>query len=193
MPPPPTNPKRPESVLVVVYTRTGKVLLLRRTGMHELSWGTQTPRCRDKQNSRDGGGRIAPQAVIENAESDPRCDLSDFWQSVTGSMKWDESSPRDAAKRELYEETGLIATHALRDLGLAYRYPILPAWRQRYAPEVTENLEHVFALELPQESDLTINSIEHCEYGWFSCDEALNKVASWTNREAILAIEHFRR
>jgi len=165
----------------------------RRTGMYEPPPGTQTPQCRDKQNSLEGAGRIALGAAIENVESDPRCDHPDFWQSVTGSMKWDESSPRDAATRELYEETGLIATHALRDLGLAYRYPILPAWRHRYAPEVTENLEHVFALELPRESDLTINPIEHGEYGWFSYDEALNKVTSWTNREAILAIEHFRR
>ena len=63
--------KRPESVLVLVYTLAGEVLMLRR----------KYPR--------------------------------DFWQSVTGSLEWDEV-PIDAAIRELQEETGL-ANQAIHD------------------------------------------------------------------------------
>jgi dATP pyrophosphohydrolase len=143
--------KRPESVLVVVYTRTGKVLLLRRAGMQS-------------------GGEVG---------------VTDFWQSVTGSLRWDETAPQQAAKRELFEETGLKAITALRDLQLTQRYSILPAWRPRYAPAVQENTEHAFALELPAETLITINPAEHAEYGWFDFGTAMAKVASWSNREAI--------
>jgi dATP pyrophosphohydrolase len=135
--------KRPESVLVVVYTRTGKVLLLK------------------------------------------RADDPDFWQSVTGSLLWEETEPRQAAVRELREETGIEATEDLRNLQLTHRYPILPKWRPRYAPEVRENTEHAFALELPAEIFITVNSAEHVGHGWFTFDEAAGKVASWTNREVI--------
>jgi len=32
----------------------------------------------------------------------------DFWQSVTGSLRWDETDPLDAARRELFEETRVL-------------------------------------------------------------------------------------
>ena len=38
-----------------------------------------------------------------------------FWQSVTGSLRWDEHDPAVAARRELREETGLEAGPELRD------------------------------------------------------------------------------
>jgi dihydroneopterin triphosphate diphosphatase len=189
VPPSTKSLKRPESVLVVVYTLTGRVLLLRRTGRYE---------CRDKQDAASDRrtGRYEPPPGTQTplcrerqeTDYDRRCDQPGFWQSVTGSMEWEESSPRDTAARELQEETGLMTSNPLRDLGITFRYPVMPAWRSRYSPNVTENLEHVFAFELPQESDLTIRRAEHSEYGWFPFDEALDKVASWTNREAILAV-----
>ena len=139
--------KRPESVLVVVYARTGKVLLLK------------------------------------------RADAPDFWQSVTGSLLWEETEPRQAAEREMREETGLESTSSLRDLEIVNRYSILPRWRPRYAPEVRENTEHAFALELPAEILITVNPAEHAGYGWFTFDEAAGKVASWTNRNVILKLK----
>lgn len=116
-----------------------------------------------------------------------RADDPDFWQSMTGSLLWEETLPRQAAERELKEETGLGAT-GLQDAGLTHRYAILPQWRQRYAPEVQENIEHVYFLALPAESDITFNPVEHSEYGWYSFEAAVAKVVSWTNREAILKI-----
>ncbi len=147
MSPPTKKFKRPESVLVVVYTLTGKVLLLR------------------------------------------RADDPDFWQSVTGSLLWEETEPRQAAVRELREETGLEATETLQEAGLTHRYKILPKWRSRYAPEVKENTEHVYFLALPAERVITFNAAEHDEYSWYSFDEAAAKVTSWTNREAILKVK----
>lgn len=143
MPDPVKALKRPESVLIVVYTSTGKVLLLK------------------------------------------RADHPDFWQSVTGAMDWDECNPRATALRELREETGLrVEPQALRDLVLVQRYRILPQWRHRYAPEVVENTEHAYALELPAEVTLA-SYPEHTQYGWFEFPAATAMATSWTNRVAI--------
>jgi dATP pyrophosphohydrolase len=84
----------------------------------------------------------------------------------------------------LRQETGLEAA-GLRDLGVAYRFPILPQWRSRYAPDVCENLEHAFALELAAEVAIRIDPAEHAEYGWFTFAQAARKASSWTNREVI--------
>ena len=106
-----------------------------------------------------------------------------FWQSVTGTIGWDET-PAAAAARELREETGLDAS-GLRDARLARAFPILPAWRSRYAPDVTENLEHLFYLELPERRIVTLDPAEHRDSAWLPVGAAIAKVASWTNREAL--------
>jgi len=119
-----------------------------------------------------------------------RADHADFWQSVTGSMRWDETDPRVTAVRELEEETGWrAAPQDLCDLELTQRFPILPQWRQRYASDVTENVEHAFAFELAHETEPRLAPHEHTAYGWFFFEEAQRKVASWTNRNAIREVQ----
>ncbi len=113
-----------------------------------------------------------------------RRDDPGFWQSVTGSLRWDEQSPVATAARELKEETGLPAD-GLMDLRWVQRFPILPVWRARYAPEVQENVEHAFALWLPAERPVTLNPDEHLAFGWFGFGEALTKASSWSNRRVI--------
>lgn len=137
--------KRPESVLVVVYTRTGKVLMMR------------------------------------------RADHVEFWQSITGSLEWGVEDKLATARRELREETGIDAPQ-LRDWGRHNVYTIFPEWRHRYAPGVTENIEHVFSLELPTEIPVTLNPAEHVDYAWLDFDEAARIATSWSNRDAILQI-----
>jgi len=137
--------KRPESVLVVVYTLAGEVLMLRRT----------TPR--------------------------------GFWQSVTGRLEWGEL-PDQAAARELYEETGLRAGKALIDCHQHTRFPIIRAWRERYAPHVHCNLEHRFRLQLPARRLIRLNPDEHREYRWLPQQRAARLASSWTNRDAILQL-----
>ena len=135
--------KRAESVLVVVYTHDGKVLLMRRV------------------------------------------DHPEFWQSVTGSLAWDETDPRDTAIRELAEETGITEISGLCDLEIDNDYEIFPEWRHRYAPGTTRNTEHVFVLELPSIVPVQLNPDEHFDYRWLEFDSAIALATSYTNRDAI--------
>ncbi|NJN45343.1 MAG: dihydroneopterin triphosphate diphosphatase [Candidatus Competibacteraceae bacterium] len=135
--------KRPESVLVIVYTAVGEVLVMRR----------RQP--------------------------------ADFWQSVTGSLNWDETDPLQTARRELFEETGLNDVEVMR-CHVRNRFPILPAWRHRYAPTVRENTEYVFRVALPARRAIVLNPEEHTEHVWLARQEAAVRVTSYTNRAAIL-------
>lgn len=109
---------------------------------------------------------------------------SDFWQSVTGSLAWGES-PGCAARRELYEETGIMAGDGLIDLSRTSRFPILPAWRARYGPNAHTNIEHWFALPLGRRRLPSLRADEHSEYRWLSYHQSLQLATSWTNRKAI--------
>jgi dATP pyrophosphohydrolase len=133
--------KRPESVLVVVYSADAKVLMLRRR------------------------------------------EPADFWQSVTGSLRWGES-PAEAAARELREETG-IEPAGLRDCERRNRFPIVPPWTERYAPQARENLEHVFALRCERAEPVRLNPREHVEHRWLPAGEAAALASSHTNGDAI--------
>lgn len=135
--------KVPVSVLVVVYTRGGKVLMLE------------------------------------------RADKAGFWQSVTGSQNAGETL-RETAVRELFEETGIdSARHDLRDWGKHNVYEIYPHWRYRYAPGITHNTEHVFGLEVPEMTQITLAPREHVAYAWLPWQDAAEKAFSWSNAEAI--------
>lgn len=115
-----------------------------------------------------------------------RVEPAGFWQSVTGTLHWGEV-PADGAAREVREETGLDPA-GLRDAHVQRSFPILPAWRKRYAPEVQANVEHRFYLEVPAPVPVTIDPREHARYAWLPLEEAIAKVASWTNREALEAL-----
>ena len=114
-----------------------------------------------------------------------RADKVGYWQSVTGSLEAGET-PKQAAQREVLEETGLDANlYDLQDWQCSNIYEIYPHWRHRYAPGVMENVEHLFGLELPQALPITLAPDEHTRYEWVDWREAANRVFSWTNIDAL--------
>ena len=115
-----------------------------------------------------------------------RADRKNYWQSVTGSIEMQEA-PIEAAKREVYEETGINTNeHSLQDWNLNHSYEIYQHWRHRYEPHVTHNTEHIFGLEIPLEIPIKLSPSEHIEYEWVRINEAKKKVFSWTN---VIALE----
>jgi dATP pyrophosphohydrolase len=84
------------------------------------------------------------------------------------------------------EETGLLATdYKFEDWQASNTYEIYPHWRYRYAPGVTENVEHLFGLELPGPIDVQLAPDEHVRFEWVDWREAAKRVFSWTNIDAL--------
>lgn len=138
--------RRPESVLVLVYSTCGEVLLLR---------------------------RHAPFS---------------FWQSVTGCLDPGEDHA-NAARRELAEETGIEAGDALQFSGNVREFEIDPRWRHRYAPGITHNTEYEWRLRVESPCAIRIDDSEHAAFCWMPLRQAPEAVWSWTNREALLALQ----
>jgi dATP pyrophosphohydrolase len=65
-------------------------------------------------------------------------------------------------------------------------FPILPAWRSCYAPEITHNREHVFIASCGGRPPITLNPGEHIACRWLLRKVAAELAFSHTNRDAIL-------
>jgi dATP pyrophosphohydrolase len=127
-----------------------------------------------------------------------RADRPGFWQSVTGSLDTETETPIEAAAREVQEETGISAFAvgtqlALRDLDHQIQFEIFEHWRHRYAPRVTHNTEHWFALEVPRDVAVQLHAREHLQYLWLPWQDAATTCFSWSNREAIESIAQHAR
>ena len=126
-----------------------------------------------------------------------RTDASDFWQSVTGAKDATTESLREAAVREVLEETGIDCGSGSRlagslvDWGLENIYEIYPRWLHRYAPGVTRNTEHLFGLVVPAATPVFLRSAEHTEYQWLPWRHAAVRCFSPSNAEAILLLPRF--
>lgn len=125
-----------------------------------------------------------------------RADHAGFWQSVTGSKDALDEPPLQTALRELAEETGIDArapsagdgpasAFVMRDLQHSIQYEIFEHWRWRYAPGVTHNTEHWFAVCVPRDVVVRLAPREHLGYQWLAAEEAAQRCFSWSNCDAI--------
>ena len=121
-----------------------------------------------------------------------RADRESFWQSVTGSLDTPDEDLALAATREVFEETGIavnsLPAGALRNMHHQIEYEIYPDWRFRYAPGITRNTEHWFALQVPDNTSITLSPREHVAYEWLPFEAAAKKCFSRSNGEAILKL-----
>ncbi len=108
----------------------------------------------------------------------------EFWQSVTGSLNAGETHAQ-AAVRELEEETGFTDDGLLEYTGVSRQFAIDPRWRHRFAPGVVENVEFEWQYRLPHALEIRLSVAEHSKFCWLPVRDAIDKVWSWTNREAI--------
>lgn len=121
-----------------------------------------------------------------------RTDSPGHWQSVTGSLDFEDESYEEAAIREVREETGIdAAAGTLADWGLENVYDIYPRYLHRYAPGVTRNREHVFGLCVPAGTAVALNPREHTAWQWLPWRQAADTCFSPSNAEAILMLPEF--
>jgi dATP pyrophosphohydrolase len=127
-----------------------------------------------------------------------RADTAEFWQSVTGSKDHPDESFAQAARREVFEETGInclpgsLLEPKLQDWGLENIYEIYPQWRHRYAPGVFFNTEHLFGLEVPAGTPVSLSPREHTQLQWLPHVQAADRCYSSSNAEACLLLPRLR-
>ena len=99
--------------------------------------------------------------------------------------------------REVGEETGIVIgapgapLAALVDWQLVNAYDIYPQWQHRYAPGVSQNIEHVFGLRVPRGTPVRLAPREHLRFEWLDWRAAADKCFSPSNAEAILHLPRF--
>jgi dATP pyrophosphohydrolase len=126
-----------------------------------------------------------------------RADVPDFWQSVTGSKDALTETFEQTARREVFEETGIDAragsdlASQLQDWYLENVYEIYPGWRHRYLPGVLKNTEHLFGLQVPENTQVRLSAQEHTAFLWLPHQQAAQKCYSSSNAEACLMLPRF--
>jgi dATP pyrophosphohydrolase len=118
-----------------------------------------------------------------------------FWQSVTGAKDFLEEPWETTARREAWEETGILAAvdfegACLQDWALENVYSIYPELQHLYAPGVWRNVEHVFGLCVSPLPPVRLAPQEHVAYCWLPWREAALRCFSASNAEAILLLPH---
>jgi lipoyl(octanoyl) transferase len=102
-----------------------------------------------------------------------------FWQPVSGAPLAGESE-RDAAIREVREETGFDCAAALFAVGEPFAYALDPAnaarWRALYGPGVERISVTTFAAQTPG-CEPRLDAAEHDAFEWCDAGEARRRLA----------------
>jgi 8-oxo-dGTP pyrophosphatase MutT (NUDIX family) len=161
--------RRPEKILVFLYRRAS------------LAPATVLP-----------GGQPQKEAALEYLllQRQPQTTNSGaIWQTVVGSVRWEEERI-EAARREVFEETGLTLLRGITAIGFAFSFPIRLRENQKswYAPDVTEINNTVYASGVITARPVSLCP-EHVDFGWFPFAEAMARL-HWPEEKEALARLH---
>ena len=151
--------KIPESVLVVIHSNDGYVLLLERAdrvGFWQSVTGSKDPVDEDLTST-------AQREVFEE---------TGIWVG--------DAPPVDASYQ-------VPASHLL-NWQHQEKYTIYPFWRHRYAPGITQNTEYWFGLTVPRSAPIRLSPREHNNYQWLAYQKAAELCFSPSNKAAILLL-----
>jgi len=98
----------------------------------------------------------------------------------------DGELPIETAYREVAEETGIDAKQLSIEMfnhNRQNQYEIRSRWLHRYPPGTRFNTEHVFSLQV--DSTLPLVLTEHLQYEWVDKAQALARLWSPSNKEAV--------
>jgi 8-oxo-dGTP pyrophosphatase MutT (NUDIX family) len=162
--------RRPEKILVFLYRRAPPVSL-------SASPQGQATEMRE---------RLEYLLLRRRAEA---TNAGAIWQTVVGSVRWEEERI-EAARREVFEETGLTLLRGITAIGYAFSFPIRLRENQKswYAPDVTEINNTVYASGVIAARPVALCA-EHVDHGWFPYAEAMEKL-HWPEEKEALARLH---
>ena len=111
-----------------------------------------------------------------------------IWQTVVGTARWGEELV-EAARREVFEETGLTRLRGITAIGYAFSFVFClpPEEKSSYAPGVTTIRNVVFAAEAMGSQSISLSE-EHSTFGWFPYAEAVSKIHWSEDREALIRL-----
>ena len=110
----------------------------------------------------------------------------DFWQGVSGGVEAGELLA-EAARREVWEETGYQQFSKFIPLDFRYSFPLDRAnWGHLYAPEVDVIHEECFGAEVSLGvGEPMLDPSEHDAYQWLEVSQALALLRWPENKEAL--------
>jgi dATP pyrophosphohydrolase len=169
--------RRPDKVLVYLYRRDPPSVAVEAPASVEAKAAPKAPAL-----------QAAPLYLLLRRHP-ARTHAGDIWQTVVGSVRWTEERIQ-AARREVFEETGLTMLRGITAIGYAFSFPIrLPKTHQSwYAPDQTTIHNTVFAAEVIGRRPILL-SPEHLAYGWFSFEDALARL-HWPEEQEALTRLH---
>ena len=104
-----------------------------------------------------------------------------FWQPVTGTLE-DGENLINCLKREISEEIGI--TEILRISDILHTFN----WEKKDGTVITE---YVYAVEIKNDSIITLSPNEHDDYIWLPYSEAKDTLLTDNNKESLRIINGF--
>lgn len=110
-----------------------------------------------------------------------------FWQAISGGGQ-DQETPLEAAKREAFEEAGILMTASYLRLDSLSTIPVVGVQGFMWGEDVLVIPEYCFGVSVPTKE--IILSDEHDEFRWVDYDTALGLLKWDSNRNALWELNY---